>query len=168
MTRAKLFIVAFLTLGVACFVGCGSKDKDHRKVSGTVTMNGAPLEGATLTFYPQEPSGDSGGGKTGADGTFTITSSRASEGGTGLLPGEYRVTVTKFEELSDPDQEAYDKGEITYEELQERKAKAGAYAKVEVPELLTPPKYQRDDTTPLTATVTDDPKKNVFEFNLDE
>lgn len=155
-------------LGVVCSVGCSGKDKDYRKVSVKVTMNGAPLEGATVMFYNQDATGDSGGGKTGADGSLVVTSSRASEGGTGLMPGEYKVTVIKFENTVDPDQEAYDKGEITYDELQNRKAKAGAYAKTAAPELLTPPQYQRADTTPLTATVTDSSKQNVFEFNLDE
>lgn len=168
MAKAKLFAVAFLTLGVLCFVGCGAKDKGYRKVTGTVTLNGEPLDGATVMFYNQAQGGDSGAGKTGADGSFTVTSSRASEGGTGLVPGEYKVTVTKFEEVVDPDQEAFDKGEITYDELQERKAKAGAYAKAKAPKLLTPSQYQRADSTPFTASVTDDPKQNVYEFNLEE
>ena len=167
MVKAKTLLVAFLALAVASCVGCG-KDNGYKAVTGKVTMNGEPVAGATVTFFNQSSDGEGGGGLTGADGSFTATSTGASEGGKGLQPGEYKVTVVKFKDEKDPDQEAFDKGEITYDELQERKAKQGTYGKSMQYELLTPKKYQLVTTTTLTITVTEDPKQNVFELKLDE
>ena len=42
-----------------------------------------------------------------------------------------------------------------------------AYAKEKQPEMLTPKQYSAITTTPLSITVTDDPKSNVFDFNLE-
>ena len=154
MKSSKLTLAVVATLAIATL--------------GTVTMDGQPLEGAMLMFYPQVSDGEGGGGKTDAQGKYEVTSSRAQEGGTGLLPGDYKVTVIKTEEIVDEDQQAFDKGEITYDELQERKAKKGAYAKSERPKQLTPAKFASMTNTPLTITVTNDPAQNVFDFNLDE
>ena len=85
-----------------------------------------------------------------------------------MKPGVYSVTAMKNEEVKNPDDEAYEKGEITYDELQERKQKKGAYAKSSGGELLTPRKFLDPNLTPLKITVTNDPKANVFDFNLDE
>ena len=165
--KLKGFLVAFLALGIVFAVGC-AKEKGYKKVTGKVTMDGQPLEGASLMFWPQATDGESGGGKTGADGTFSVTSSGSQKGDTGLLPGDYKVTIRKYADIDDPDQKAFEAGEITYDELQERKAKKGAYSKASAAELLTPQKFARDDSTPLTVTVSSDSKQNVFDFNLDE
>ena len=168
MKFSKLFVVALLVCGMACMTGCG-KDKDYRKVTGTVTMNGEPLADCVLTFTPVDSAnGEGGGGMTDSTGAYTVTSARAENGGTGLKPGDYKVTAMKNEAFVDEDQAAYDKGEITYDELQARKAKKGAYAKSKGGDLITPKKFLDPALTPLTITVTNDPKQNVFDFNLDE
>ena len=118
-------------------------------------------------FYPDGADGEAGSALTDESGVYAATSSGSRQGGTGLKPGTYKVTVVKKEEVVDPDEEAYSKGEITYDELQQRKAKKGAYAKDKQPEMLTPKQYSAITTTPLSITVTDDPKSNVFDFNLE-
>jgi hypothetical protein len=71
--------------------GCGSSGTVD--VSGTVKLNGQPLSGALVTFRPEGATGDLGGaGKTDAEGKYTLTAVR---GGKGVLPGEYRVIVSK-------------------------------------------------------------------------
>lgn len=167
MRISKTIFCFFLALTVCAFVGCG-KDSQYKKVTGTVTFNGAPLSDCFLTFFPQSPDGEGGSGKTDANGVYTVTSSSAQNGGTGLIPGEYKVVVMKNEEVIDENQAAFEKGEITYDELQQRKAKAGAYAKSAGGELITPKKFVDPALTPLTITVTTDAKANVFDFNLDE
>ena len=168
MKLVKVLFASFLLVGLCSFTGCG-KDKDYRAVTGTVTMGGAPLEGCILTFFPEnKESGEGGSAKTDASGAYSATSTGAENGGTGLKPGVYSVAAMKNEEVKDPDQEAFDKGEITYDELQERKQKKGAYAKSAGGELLTPRKFLDPNLTPLKITVTNDPKANVFDFNLDE
>jgi hypothetical protein len=62
------------------------------KCEGTVTWNGTPVEGATVTFYPQHPNGRGGVGMTDAKGKFKTTTLHVDDG---IEPGEYIVTVTK-------------------------------------------------------------------------
>lgn len=162
---AKTSLIACLLVGIVCFSGCGA-DSPHRKVTGKVTMDGAPVDGASLMFYAQDSTGEGGGGKTDASGAYSITAPSATKGG--LLPGTYKVTIAKYSDVVDEDQQAYESGEITYDELQERKSAKGPYAKVKTGELLTPAQYSNTNATPLTVTVTDDPKQNVFDFDLTE
>lgn len=166
MKNMKLMLVAALVVAVASLAGCG-KDEGYRKTTGKVTMGGQPVAGAMLVFYPKASDGESGSGMTEADGTYTVTCAGSSKGGSGLKPGEYQVTVSKYAENVDPDEEAYQKGEITYDELQDRKAKKSKIGNSKTAELLTPKQYASTGTTPLTITVTDDPKGNVFDFNLE-
>jgi hypothetical protein len=85
-------IVFSLSLLVAA--GCGSGGPSLVPVSGTVTLDGKPLEGATITFIPDpsnaKPQTD-GGDVTGPGGTFASTYRNRA----GLAPGKYKVVVTK-------------------------------------------------------------------------
>ena len=82
---------------LALVAGCGGNDEDKVKlvaVSGTVTLDGKPLEGAILSFLPdatnEKPQTD-GGDVTGAGGAF-VAKYRNRDG---LAPGKYRVTVSR-------------------------------------------------------------------------
>ena len=89
-------------------VGCGgTKGPAVTAVSGTVLLDGEPLDGASVVFHPTSSSGLGGSGKTSADGTFGLTTFRATPGA-GVVPGEYVVTISKeewpqFEEPEDDD-----------------------------------------------------------------
>lgn len=51
---ARFFCGVFLVAVMALFVGCGSSDTPELgSVSGTVTLDGAPLAGATVMFRPK-------------------------------------------------------------------------------------------------------------------
>ena len=111
MKLVKVLLASFLLVGLFAFTGCG-KDKDYRAVTGTVTMGGAPLEGCILTFFPEDKeTGEGGSAKTDASGAYSATSTGAENGGTGLKPGVYSVTAMKNEEVKNPDDEAFEKGE---------------------------------------------------------
>jgi hypothetical protein len=73
--------------------GCG---KGLVRVSGTVTLDDKPLEGAMVSFQPED-GGTPATGFTGSDGTFRLTTYST---GDGARPGEYKVTITKKEEAS--------------------------------------------------------------------
>src|SRR5262245_42363627 len=80
--------------GLALLVaaGCGG-DKRRVPAAGIVTLDGVPVEGATVTFFPDVNSPGQGGfAKTGPDGRFEIAYPGT---GKGLVPGAYRVTVSK-------------------------------------------------------------------------
>ena len=77
--------------------GCGeavSQSGTALPVTGTVTLDGKPIEGASLTFIPlTADQGQGGVGSTDAAGKYEVTHFRT---GKGLEPGEYRVAVSKL------------------------------------------------------------------------
>ncbi|MGQ9606295.1 MAG: hypothetical protein ACUVTW_08845 [Thermogutta sp.] len=90
--------VAAIVLGGACNRG-SNKPKTY-PVTGTVTLNGKPVPGATVNFTPKEqaPPGQSGpqaaSAVTDEQGKYQIGTFAK---GDGALPGEYLVSVTKYE-----------------------------------------------------------------------
>jgi hypothetical protein len=63
-------------------------------VTGTITLDGKPLEGASVTFIPlAADQGQGGVGSTDAAGKYEVTHFRT---GKGLEPGEYRVAISKL------------------------------------------------------------------------
>jgi len=64
-------------------------------MSGVVTLDGSPLEGATVAFVPNTPNpdGESSFGVSGPDGRYEI----ATAGSRGVVPGKYQVTVVKID-----------------------------------------------------------------------
>jgi hypothetical protein len=59
-------------------------------VEGKVTFDGKPLEGAAVIFIPKD-GGVGASALTDAEGAFRLIGTQAD----GLVPGEYRVTVSK-------------------------------------------------------------------------
>ena len=161
MQQNFFFRSALMGFSVLVFIGCSNPDARYVKVAGTITYNGQAVEGATITFLPVDPAGESASGLTDTGGMFSLTSTGAVEGGRGALPGEYRVRITKVPVLVDKDFEAYDRGEIDYDELLKRRASQPA---TPVKGLL-PEKYAHPDKTVLTATV-EKGKNNGYDFDL--
>lgn len=80
----------------ALLLGCDAKPglEGVVPVQGTVTYNGEPVEGATVTFMPSSAGGKAAVGKTDDSGHFTLTTQNP---GDGALPGDYLITVRKTE-----------------------------------------------------------------------
>lgn len=74
--------------------GCGSGDMVP--VEGVVTLDGQPLEGAAVSFVPDQK-GRPAQGETDAAGKFTLSTAAA---GDGVVPGKYKVGVSKMEKPS--------------------------------------------------------------------
>jgi len=141
-------------------VGCGPKGPAVSAVSGTVLLDGEPLDGASVIFHPTSSSGLAGSGKTSADGTFGLSTFRATPG-TGVVPGEYIVTITKevwpkFEEPEDDDPDY----ERKMEKLESEMERA-------TPTYVTPQAYGDEETSGLTATIGTGENKIVFELSSD-
>ena len=81
---------------VALLVGCGETGDTNRPktvpVTGSVTYNGQPVEGATVTFVTGGSGGRGALGTTDASGKFQLTT---FEAGDGAIPGSYKVTIAK-------------------------------------------------------------------------
>ncbi|QEH33145.1 hypothetical protein OJF2_16420 [Aquisphaera giovannonii] len=115
-TWIGIFTVCALALGAGC---SGPEDDLPREpVSGTVSLDGKPLPGGTITFTPAG-GGASAGGATIKDGSFSI----GREGG--LVPGNYAVAIYASDRP----------------EGQERPKQAGGLKEFKVAKELIPAKY---------------------------
>lgn len=99
-TRRRL--IAGLTAGMMlASVGCGEKKNTLKteEVEGVVTLDGAPVPDATVTFVPVEMGkGATATGITDAEGKYRLTAVApgfSPQPGSGTLPGEYNVGVVK-------------------------------------------------------------------------
>jgi hypothetical protein len=87
-----LFGLSLICFSLVVVVGCGGPARPKMaKVSGTVTLDGQPLEGAQVVFIaagaPRNATGT-----TDATGKFTLTTFEANDG---AVLGEHSITVSK-------------------------------------------------------------------------
>src|SRR5262249_50056903 len=102
-TMAKIWTSAAWGVLLAGTVvgGAGCGGKKPVKVEGTVTLDGEPLAGVTVSFRPKgDETGRSANGMTGSDGTFRLTTFMPNDG---ALPGEYTIVVIQDEIPAGPD-----------------------------------------------------------------
>lgn len=88
MLVRKCMIISFCA-GLAVIAGCGGDSgPEGVPVSGVVTLNGEPLEGADINFlHEKHPVGMI----TGKEGKYRIPIP--------VVPGEYKVTISKLKGL---------------------------------------------------------------------
>ena len=141
-------------LSCAVLTGCGSDYPATAEVEGRVTYAGKPLSGGRILFWP--PKGRPAMAEIGPDGTYSLTTFLSEDG---ALLGEHRVTIkatrVRFDEA---------RGDIPRRspaEATESPPRASGRAFVE---WLVPQRYERPESSPLTATV--QPGKNTIDFDL--
>ena len=140
------FVGLTCSFALLCLViaGCGGSGIDLCTVTGTVTLDGTPLEGATVEFQPTGEGGSPSYGQTDASGAYNLMFTYDKEGAT---PGDHTVRISKTtggegdDDDDDGDDDDDDDGEV---------------------QETLPAKYNSETT--LTATVTDG--KNVLDFAL--
>ena len=89
MIQYRNFLLGFSVL-LLCFCGCPASNGNLGTVEGVVTLNSAPVEGATVRFYPTN--GERGSsGKTDKDGHYELRYTRSEMG---AYIGEHKVTVS--------------------------------------------------------------------------
>ena len=77
---------------VAFLAGCGD-GISRVPITGLLTVQGEPLAGASVQFFPQAGTqGEGAMGVSGTDGKFTVISSRQDDAG--LPAGKYKVRVS--------------------------------------------------------------------------
>ncbi len=80
-------------IGLYLLVGCNSASITGTvPAGGKVTYKGAPVEGAIVTFVPEE-AGRTATATTAVGGVFSLTTVDS----TGAMPGKYKVTVDKVD-----------------------------------------------------------------------
>jgi Carboxypeptidase regulatory-like domain len=150
--------------GVSVWVGCAHKPAVEGlvKVTGTVTYQGKPVEGATVVFSP-EGKGRPASGRTDSSGRFQLTTLEANDG---AMPGKYRVAISKFEGASSAaTPPSADEMAKKFTQMRGRAAVKGGAAKLGGAKNLLPVKYRSPKTSGLTAEVPKDGKD--FSFSLD-
>jgi hypothetical protein len=89
MIRTLLWLTGTAGLCLAV-LGCSGRTS---KVSGTVTLDNKPLEGAVVIFEPEDKKGaDSNRARTDASGKFTLPANKQTR--RSLKPGRYRVSIS--------------------------------------------------------------------------
>ena len=154
-------ICFFLTLfsSLTLFsVGCGQSGPAVENVQGIVTLDGTPLEGATVFFSPKGTSGISAAGLTQSDGSFTLNA-KGAQPGAGTAVGDYSVTVSKVEMPEMPNITEDDPRYGTPEH--DRLNQEASTAK---PKVIVPEKYNNSETSPFTAKV--ESGSNTFTFDV--
>lgn len=159
-----------LLLALPLALGCSKAPKlPTVPVSGTVTMDGQPLEGASVGFSPVNPDGTPANGTTDAQGTFRLqTYLGASFGqGDGAMPGDYIVMVTKYEAKtgSAPSADEIAAQQKAMDEARKTGKPPEPSAMLGQPKLLTPEEYSNPKKTTLKATVKDSGNQ-PFTFDL--
>jgi len=126
--------------------GC-SNEPQLVPAGGTVTYQNKPVPGADVVFVP-----DAGGapviGRTDEQGRFSLT----TDGQPGAFAGSYQVAITAVRQIREVS--AAEAVAMTSEQI---------YANHET---LIPIKYNNLITSGLKATVSEDPAKNEYVFEL--
>lgn len=155
------FLVVLLA---ATSLGCGrAKDAKRAKTfpaAGVVTMNGAPVVDAQVTFSP--PSGSdtpAAFAHTDDRGQFTLTTYSP---GDGAAPGNYTVLIAKFLTAAAPAAVANNDLDGGSYQPPEEMSDSRPPAK---PKSFVPEKYSQAGTSDLKATITE-AGPNEFKFEL--
>lgn len=140
---------------IAPLAGCGGAGlpegaRPTHPTTVTVTYNGAPVEGATVTFIDTADPPAPSYGRTDAQGMAKMATSYAD----GAVVGTHKVSINKAEAVSSAPQ--VDQDDPNYDPN-------AAYASSEVKHHI-PVKYNSPATSGLTAEVKSGP--NEFKFDL--
>lgn len=126
--------------------GCGGSSEpadrpERTQVSGTVTYQGNPVDGAIITLLPDDPTAKGAYATTDSSGKFQLSTFGGNDG---AVPGNYKVSVRKLESISAPQPNPGDPG---YDPS----------APEPEPKHLLPEKYADPHKSGLTVTVGQQP-----------
>jgi len=140
-------------LVVISILGCGdtTPKESTAPVSGVVTYNGTPVEGATVVFGADSGQPKSATAITDASGRFELSTYQKADG---AIPGSYSVAISKIETIPG----------MTEDEEHEA-ISAGKEVRIAETKQVLPAKYGDSKKSGLKADVSAD-GANEFEFAL--
>jgi len=168
MSRSSWFCLICLLL--VAFAGCpgGDAGVGTVPVTGTVTLDGSPVGGATVSFTPKSGDLRAATGMTDSGGRFELTT---VAGGDGAMPGSYTVTIAKTAaQAAAPAEDPRAMGGELTPEQREAASQAAADAMsgggaAAAAESAIPEKYASADTSGFTADVSPG-GENDFTFDM--
>lgn len=135
-------LVSGMIMAAACLAGCTKTDPSGRQaISGTVTLQGKPLDRGTISFTSLDPKVAALTGAMIKDGKFSVSADK------GLPPGTYRVRISSA-----------DTGSVGTASGAEAPGESGPAAKERIP-----PEFGTQSKQEVTITKDG---KNYFEFNI--
>ncbi|MCL2622069.1 MAG: carboxypeptidase-like regulatory domain-containing protein [Planctomycetaceae bacterium] len=106
MTRLKLINYFVMGCMILTMSGCGT---NLTKVAGKVTLDGQPVENATVTLVQKNNLSIMATGKTNAKGEYSMMTFRGGDKAIkGVNPGDYVVSIVKKEEDGPPKKDTSD------------------------------------------------------------
>jgi hypothetical protein len=151
---AKSLVRAAVLVALTVAFGC-SRGGTFATVSGVITHNGTPIEGAKVTFYSTvESEGKAGtvcSAQTDSSGKYVIAMLGKDPG---IPPGMYKVTVVKYEGGFSP-QDGMDAGQ-----MEAMLSDTGGSVK-SAPRNLLPKEYATLATSKLSSTLEAGKNKDV-------
>ncbi|HID21451.1 MAG TPA: carboxypeptidase regulatory-like domain-containing protein [Planctomycetaceae bacterium] len=158
----RLVLAVVLAIGVCYVAGCsrGPERPKTYPVTGTVTLDGKPVEGATVVFVPKEEgTGRAATGVTDSNGKYSLGTFAS---GDGVIPGEYLIKITKYRPPSTQQPPVGDEEDEESEMRAFLEAQQGTQQTQTESEL--PVKYSNEQTSGLFFTV--EAKDNTFDIAL--
>lgn len=157
-----IITVGILSICTAVISGCGDGTEGGRRVdlvpvSGKVTMGGAAIDGATVSFSPKAPGTPAAIGRTNDVGEFELTTYDA---GDGAAPGLYIVIIMKSvakKSTADPEHSA----EGVPSEKSHEASESPSGSDSGIPDI-----YTDASSTPLKSEVRAG-EENKFEYTLE-
>lgn len=147
---ALLGVIGLFSLGLGC--SGGENLPPVYPASGTVLLNGAPLEGATVVFRDAAGTARPATAVTDAQGNFRLSTYGTKDG---AVAGSHIVTVSKNVSTSGSNES------VSMEEAVEAGSQDAPKVSSEVP-----PQYSNPNQTPLKYEVTED-GANEFQIELE-
>lgn len=89
LKQTPLQFVAMVAIMATYAMGCGSKEHAGATATGTVTVNGQPLDSGLVQLYPVDD-GRPAFANVQSDGSFAVAT---TAGISGVSPGTYKVAV---------------------------------------------------------------------------
>jgi len=151
-------------LSLALVAGCGPSTAGQMKtnpVKGKVTLNGAPIAGAQITFFPLDKGVPAALGVSDAEGNYVLQTYAPNDG---AVAGNYKVLVTKSAPSSGPAEVAHDPtgaGGLAGPPASHSGPKGGAGAGGGS---ALPEKYSKSDTSPLSTSVKEG--ENTYDIQM--
>ena len=163
MTNRRRFTTKLLlTIPILILLtGCGNDGRV--RVSGTVSVDGKPVENGKIVFHPV--GGErSGSGPIRKDGSYLISCLKM---GDGLTPGEYKVTIVSDKNSGKPDPAVIGGASKPTDDdgfLPEDTTDSLRYDPTNVH--VVPPIYNRLETTTLVRVIEAEAAETTVDFDL--